>query len=464
MRARRSAVLSFVSILSSGAVGVSAMATGCGSDAPTRAPFVESTPEPTPSGELPTNDRAPCRGIACAIPECPPGQTTIIEGNVYDPAGKNRLYNVLAYVPEAEELPPLAKGASCDQCGKIDGKALTSALTDATGHFRLENTPAGEDVPVVLQVGKFRRKIVLPKVEACTTNVVKDGEARLPKNQLEGDLPKVAAVTGAFDELYCLLLRIGIDADEHTTPDKPGAVHIYRGEGGPDHLFGGAPPATTLWSSIDKLAAYDIVLLGCEGADHDGPNGNKTPEAKQAMREFTERGGRIFATHYQSAWVRNNPVDDFKGVASWRGGAGAAAAYGKNLSIKIDTSFPKGAALSDWLEATAGTGDAGAGAILADNVASSIEAVSPNATRWLYRDDDRPGVTFMSFNTPVGAPADQQCGRAVISDLHYGEELTTAKPPQCAGLITPAGLALEFLLFDLSACVQPDTETPRAPK
>lgn len=463
MRARRSAVLSFCSILSSGTLGLGALMAACGSDTPTRSPFVDGTPEPTPTGQLPTNERAPCRGTACAIPECPPGRTTVIEGDVYDPAGKNRLYNVLAYVPEAE-LPPLAQGASCDQCGKIDGKALTAGLSDATGHFRLENTPAGEDVPVVLQVGKFRRKIVLPKVEACTTNVIKDGEARLPKNRLEGDLPKVAAVTGAFDELYCLLLRIGIDADEHTTPDKPGAVHIYRGEGGPDHLFGGAPPATTLWSSVDKLAEYDIVLLGCEGADHDGPGGNKTPEAKQAMREFTGRGGRIFATHYQSAWVRNNPEDDFKGVASWRGGAGAAAAYGTNLSIAIDTSFPKGAALSTWLEATAGTSDAGAGAILADNVASSIESVSPDATRWLYREDDRPGVTFMSFNTPVGAPADQQCGRAVISDLHYGRELTTAKPPQCAGLITPAGLALEFLLFDLSACVQPDTETPSAPK
>lgn len=463
MRAQSSAVLSLSSIVASSALGLVAVLAACGSEKVDRAPFVEPTPETTPpTGQLPTDESQPCRGMGCAVPECPPGETTVIEGDVYDPAGRNKLYNVLAYVPEAE-LPPLAQGASCDQCGKLDGKAVTTALSDAKGHFRLENTPAGVDIPVVFQVGKFRRKIVLPKVEKCTTNVIKDGEARLPKNQLEGDLPKVAAVTGAFDELYCLLLRIGIDADEHTTPDKPGAVHVYRGEGGPDHLFGGAPPATQLWSSVDALSRYDIVLLGCEGADHDGASGNKTPAAKEAMREFTARGGRIFATHYQSAWVRNNPEDDFKGVATWRGGS-STAAYGTNLAIKIDTSFPKGEALATWLDGVAGPSDAGAGAILADNVASSIEAVSPDATRWLYRDDDRPGVTFMSFNTPVGATADKQCGRAVISDLHYGQELTTAKPPQCAGLITPAGLALEFLLFDLSACVQPDSETPRAPK
>ena len=451
----------FFAIVSSGAVGLLASVAACGSETRARAPFDESAPVAAPSGQLPADEGEACRGTGCAVPECPPGQTTIIEGNVYDPAGNSRLYNVLAYVPETE-LPPLAQGASCDQCGKLQGKAVTTALSDATGHFRLENTPAGDDVPVVFQVGKFRRKIVLPKVEKCTTNVINDGEARLPRNRQEGDLPKVAAVTGAFDELYCLLFRIGIDADEHTTPDKPGAVHIYRGEGGPDHLSGGAPPATTLWNDIDTLAKYDIVLLGCEGADHDGADGNKTPAAKEAMREFTARGGRIFATHYQSAWIRNNPEDDFRGVATWRDGS-STAAYGTNIPIKIDTSFPKGAALASWLETVTDPSDAGGATIFADNVAATIEAVSPDATRWLYRDDDRPGVTFMSFNTPVGAPAEQQCGRAVISDLHYGEELSTTKPPKCTGPITPAGLALEFLLFDLSACVQPDSQTPRAP-
>ena len=181
------------------------------------------------------------------------------------------------------------------------------------------------------------------------------------------------------------------------------------------------------------------------------------------MRAFTARGGRIFATHYQSAWVRNSPEQDFKSVATWREGS-ASSAYGTNVPIKVDTSFPKGAALASWLAAVGGT-DPASGALLADNVAAGIEAVAPSvATRWLYREDTRPGVTFMSFNTPVGAPAAEQCGRAVISDLHFGEELSTVKPPQCGGAITPAGLALEFLLFDLSACVQPDGQAPAAPK
>lgn len=429
----------------------------------TRPPFEptassNSTAEP-PGTALPS-DPAPCVGMQCQVPTCPAGKTTVIEGDVYDPAAKTKLYNVLAYVPDGD-LAPLAKGASCDQCGKLNGKAVTTALSDEAGHFRLEGTPAGDDIPVVVQVGKFRRKITVPHVEACATTTIKDKEARLPKNQIEGDLPKVAAVTGGFDELYCLLLRVGIDATEHTTPDKPGAVHVYRGKFGPDHLQGGAPDATTLWNDEKKLSEYDIVLLGCEGAAYDGPSDNKSPAAKEAMRAFTAKGGRIFATHYQSTWVKDSPEEDFKTVATWRDGS-SNGAYGTNVPIKVDTSFPKGVAFDKWLTNVGVKKD---GVLHADNVAAGIASTTPNvATRWLYREDDRPGVTFMSFNTPVNAEPAKQCGRAVISDLHFGQELSSAKPPQCGGLITDAGLALEFLLFDLSACVQPDSDTPRAPK
>jgi len=248
-------------------------------------------------------------------------------------------------------------------------------------------------------------------------------------------------------------------------------VHVYRGQNGPDHLNGGAPAAgTTLWNSVENLAKYDIVLLGCEGEDFDdAARGNKTPESKEAMREFAARGGRIFATHYQSAWVRKSPEADFKGVATWRDGSGAMSAYGSNIPLKIDSSFPKGQAFASWMNevnTSAATTDGGApGTILANNVGAGIESVAPQvATRWLYREDNRPGVTFMSFNAPVGAPADKQCGRAVVSDLHFGDELSSAKPPQCGGAITSAGLALEFLLFDLSSCIQPDNEAPKAPK
>jgi hypothetical protein len=83
-----------------------------------------------------------------------------------------------------------------------------------------------------------------------------------------------------------------------------------------------------------------------------------------------------------------------------------------------------------------------------------------------------PGQTlYFSFGTPVNAPpgpggAPHYCGRAVFSDLHAeGDPATvdTSPPPGgCASTTLSAQeKALEFMLFDLSGCVVPDSAIPR---
>src|SRR4029077_20876501 len=82
----------------------------------------------------------------------------------------------------------------------------------------------------------------------------------------------------------------------------------------------------------------------------------------------------------------------------------------------------------------------------------------------------------MTFNTPVDAAADKQCGRAVFTAIHLNaapaasgdktdiSEPGMAFPDGCRGkTLSAQEKALEFLFFDLSACVQPDTQMPTPP-
>ena len=54
-------------------------------------------------------------------------------------------------------VPPITAGASCDRCDAHLISPVASAITDTHGNFVLDDVPVGADIPVVIQVGKWRR-------------------------------------------------------------------------------------------------------------------------------------------------------------------------------------------------------------------------------------------------------------------------------------------------------------------
>lgn len=435
-----------------------------------------------------TGTAGPCTGLACMIPTCSGTARTTISGTVRDPAGKVPLYNVNVYIPNAA-LDPIPVGASCDKCSaKLSGSPIATALTDASGHFVLQNVPATQNVPLVMQVGKWRRQVTIPSVTACVDNPITNADlTRLPRTKAEGNIPKMALTTGGSDALECLVRKIGIADSEFTTDAGTGRVHLFlggkpgtTGEGSAGFattLNGGAafPNATTLWGNANKLLGYDILLMACEGSQYADV---KMPYIGNVKR-YADSGGRIFASHLHFYWLASGPAP-WPTTATYLGGNGADPP--SPVISTVDTTFPKGAALADWLVAVGASTTRGQ--IELWDAQHSVAATMPPTQRWIYLPENpndtaspkRVANQYMTFNTPVEAATDAQCGRVVHSDIHVkaapaaaGEKKDDSDPklpfPTGCQAITLSAQekALEFLFFDLSACVQSDKDMPVPP-
>lgn len=395
-------------------------------------------------------DGGGCTGRSCKRGACTTGQPTRISGRVTEPAGARGLYNVAVYVPNGD-VTPLPRGASCNACAKRNVGAAVSTLTDARGEFVLEDVPADTAVPIVIEIGRFRR-VVTRDVVACESVRLGDGDTRLPRSSIEGDIPDIAVTTGAADALECLLRGIGIDEREFVGGDDPtGHVHVYRGKGGGGIGLSGAP-AEDLWNDANRLSRHDVVLLSCEG--------NPAIETKDPapLTSYLEAGGHVLATHYHSTWLERSPNPDLRNLATWQPIEDVGTDY------DIDTSFPKGAAFADWLVAVGAS--ASRGTIRLDNVTASVASLrEPPAQGWVRRSSN--AARYFSINTPVFAEREEQCGRFVFSDIHAfgkgGSDFPVGCPPTSEPL-SPQQLALEYLLFDLFSCVDDDRAAPLPPR
>ena len=377
-----------------------------------------------------------CTQGACVQTACPNGEKTTISGTTFDPAGLVPLYNVMVYVPNAP-LGNISQGVSCESCdGTASGSPVASALSDSSGHFVIDNAPVGANIPLVIQVGKWRRQVMIPNVAACTdTKLTDTNMTRLPRDHTEGHLPLIALSTGHSDALDCLLRRIGIADSEFTNDSGGGRVHMYVGgdgmvgDQGSAKLASGAVFADsyqTLFANYAKLSGYDVLILQCEGEQLEASK-TRAPNGAN-MKKYADNGGRIFAEHLHFPWFRKGPPP-WPATATWIGvGTDLTNTTTPVITGTIDTSFPKGAAFADWLVAVgASTTRAQIPLMMAQH---SVDAPLGFGTqRWIYTvAPTTPSVQYLTFNTPVEEPSNNQCGRVVFTDVHVGTGLGSSHP------------------------------------
>jgi hypothetical protein len=428
-------------------------------------------------------------GWICQVDSSCGTKPTTLSGKVFDPAGANPLYNVVVFIPNVvSQLPAIDPGThSCNTCDVSIGDYVVATTTAADGTFTLSGVPNGKQVPVTVQIGKWRRTTYVDINNACAANTVANGTLHLPGKQADGDMPQMAVLTGGCDDLGCFLTGMGIDPSEFTAPHKGGRVDVYQGGGlagnGATLSNGTAGNCTNsscpLWAGKSSFEYYDMALFSCEC----GENNNTKPAAGMtALADWLNEGGKVFASHYQYTWFKNNPTAAFKGVANW---VTSGAANPSTATEDIDNTFPKGKTFVTWLGGVGALNSAGPPptidlSVVATSV-STVNMTSPqNTTRWIYDPNNSNDVKYMTFGTPIGglppsadAGAEQTgplyCGKAVFTDLHTSASLlstVSSIPSGCggnSGKLSAQQKALEFLFFDLSACVSNDSDAPPPP-
>jgi hypothetical protein len=303
--------------------------------------------------------------LKCQIPACSTSGgylATKITGSVFDPAGKNPIPNVLVYIPNGTPTAP-TDGLSCSTCQTGTGAPIVSAVTDYKGSFTLQGVPAGTNIPIVIQSGKWYRQLTISSVAACTTNqsdtlLGADGLKliRFPKNRSEGHIPRIAFMSGSADPFECVLYKMGLDANgtgEFSYPadgsgnPMPQRIHWYNSNqsAGKNLSATAGGPGVSIADLIDsptRLAWYDAVILSCEGNQY-----ARSTAEYQNIVDYATAGGRVFGTHYSYVWPRFASTTSKwpATVNSWSANQG----HGDPVTLFVDRSFAKGDTFAKWL-------------------------------------------------------------------------------------------------------------------
>jgi hypothetical protein len=436
------------------------------------------------------------------VPDCSAAtQPTRLTGRVVTPGRDDTnvgnhvgVPNAFVYIirsADETQLPAIGTGLpeggmACDRCGEQDlGPVLVGGLTDAKGNFVLEgNVPVGAEFLLVVKAGKFRRatKLTLPADAACKDNALPttlpENPVRLPRTTTDGiavNMPHIAVGTGRVDAMECVLEKMGIahtefgngTADSAATP----RVHLYRG--GPNT---GTPPGvgariddltphdTALFGDLARMQTYDMIIADCESTTYDA-NGSQRVANGATLRQYLNRGGRLFMSHLSYTWLDGNgdlPYDPADPVAT---GLGPAATWDTTTDGMSDTApgvisagrpntSPRIQTFSDWMT----------NEMVIVPPATTFPIIEPRsqnltigmyAEEFVYREDGNMRTQQFSINTPYGAPADAICGRVAYSGFHVsvGDTDEVLFPSHCTGDLTAQEKVLLYMLFDLAACV-----------
>jgi hypothetical protein len=242
-----------------------------------------------------------CRGRLCQVPRCPTGTTTEVVGRLFAGNGSDPVPGAIVFVP-VDDVPELPSTVTCDQCNNLPA-AVTTATTSFDGSFRLRGVPSGS-FPLVARLGRFQRVATVTATACVENRVDADRDTankglRLPRQKGElaplDRLPRIAVVSGDYDQIECVLKRIGIDQ-----------LDMYNGRATGSTNPPPIAEQSALFTDSARLFGYDIVVVNCTDNQYQSLLAQAT--VKQNLESFVARGGRLYVTDWAYDVVEQIPA------------------------------------------------------------------------------------------------------------------------------------------------------------
>src|SRR5262249_19569363 len=164
------------------------------------------------------------------------------------------------------------------------------------------------------------RKPSRPPAAACATAptaaTLPQNLTRLPRGMADGlgvNIPHIAVTTGQIDAMECVFEKMGIAHGEFgnvgANPASGPRIHLYRGgpntgtpPGSGARIDDNTPHDSAIYGSLPRMEYYDMVVSDCEGQTWDSSFTERNMYGA-AVREFVNRGGRLFASHLSFSWL-----------------------------------------------------------------------------------------------------------------------------------------------------------------
>jgi hypothetical protein len=427
---------------------------------------------------------------------------TTVSGTVLAPSGTLPIPNALIYVPNGSTSFPYGVTEFVDGVGNgacecsVSGNPLVSTTSAVDGSFTLTGVPVGDDIPLVIQLGRWRRLVTIPHVSQCAVTPVAANLTKLPTRQAMGSsmdaIPLIALSTGSVDALECVLRKMGVEDSQFSNAGGTGRIRFYRDNGanctdGRGSCKGTTPSYTQLTASQSEVDQYDALIFPCDGSAHDisSANKNRVLDAASSTTAYVNKGGRAFFTHFSYAWLYNQQPSS---NLPWRSKTDTRAVdspssethHDPATATRIDTTFARGETFAAWLGLNAVDALSNVSPPEIEvtesrwnlNNLSTWDNTGP-AQRWAHypNDDPNPGIMHVTFDTPWGLAPEKQCGRVLYSDFHVttaalsgsscaqtrsGARTTNCTfPDECSSDFTAQEKVLAYFMFDMTSCVQP---------